>query len=183
MRPRWSLVLLGLVISAGVSVADNRPNIVLILADDLGFSDVGVYGSEIATPSIDTLAKRGIAFTNFHTAASCAPSRAMLLTGVDSHRAGVANNPAAIPPEQAHSPGYQGSLSPKVVTIAKLLSDGGYRTYMAGKWHLGLDQMPNSRGFIRSVSLADTGAGNWEQKPYLQLYDEARWFEDDAPCL
>ncbi|MCS5567911.1 MAG: arylsulfatase [Pseudomonadales bacterium] len=181
MHPCWSLVLLGLAISAGVSAADNRPNIVLILADDLGFSDVGVYGSEIATPTIDTLAKRGVAFTNFHTAASCAPSRAMLLTGVDSHRAGVANIPEAVPPEQAHSPSYKGSLSPNVVTIAKLLSDAGYRTYMAGKWHLGLDEMPNSRGFIRSVSLADTGADNWEQKPYLPLYDEARWFEDDAP--
>ena len=181
MRTHWSLISVGLVFSAGVSQADSRPNIVLILADDLGFSDVGAYGSEIATPTIDALANRGIAFTNFHTAASCAPSRAMLLTGVDSHRAGVANIPEAIPPEQAHSPNYRGSLSPNVVTIAQLLSDGGYRTYMAGKWHLGLDQMPNARGFTRSVSLADTGADNWEQKPYLPLYDEARWFEDDEP--
>ncbi|MEC9285848.1 MAG: sulfatase-like hydrolase/transferase, partial [Pseudomonadota bacterium] len=109
MRTHWSLISVGLVFSAGVSQADSRPNIVLILADDLGFSDVGAYGSEIATPTIDALANRGIAFTNFHTAASCAPSRAMLLTGVDSHRAGVANIPEAIPPEQAHSPNYRGS--------------------------------------------------------------------------
>ncbi len=181
MRAQCYLLFFGLVCAAGVVEADSRPNIVLILADDLGFSDVGVYGSEIATPTIDALAERGVAFTNFHTAASCAPSRAMLLTGVDSHRAGVANIPEAIPPEQAHSPNYRGSLSPNVVTIAQLLSDGGYRTYMAGKWHLGLDQMPNARGFMRSVSLADTGADNWEQKPYLPLYDEARWFEDDEP--
>ena len=181
MHKQWYLLFFGLVCAAAVAQTDNRPNIVLILADDLGFSDLGVYGSEIATPTIDALAERGITFTNFHTAASCAPSRAMLLTGVDSHRAGVANIPEAIPPEQAHSPNYRGSLSPNVVTIAQLLSDGGYRTYMAGKWHLGLDQMPNARGFERSVSLADTGADNWEQKPYLPLYDEARWFEDDEP--
>ena len=181
MYKQWYLLLVGLACAIGTAGADDRPNIVLILADDLGFSDVGVYGSEIATPTIDALAEQGISFTNFHTAASCAPSRAMLLTGVDSHRAGVANIPEAIPPEQAHSPNYQGSLSPNVVTIAQLLSNGGYRTYMAGKWHLGLDQMPNARGFTRSVSLADTGADNWEQKPYLPLYDEARWFEDDEP--
>ena len=104
MRAQCYLLFFGLVCAAGVGEADSRPNIVLILADDLGFSDVGVYGSEIATPTIDALAERGVAFTNFHTAASCAPSRAMLLTGVDSHRAGVANIPEAIPPEQAHSP-------------------------------------------------------------------------------
>jgi arylsulfatase/uncharacterized sulfatase len=81
-----------------------QPNIVVILADDLGYSDVGTYGSEISTPNIDQLALQGLRFSNYRTSASCAPTRAMLLTGVDSHRAGVANIAEALTPEQSHSP-------------------------------------------------------------------------------
>ena len=87
-----------------------RPNIVLILADDLGFSDLASYGSEIQTPTLSALAENGVSFTNYHTAASCAPTRAMLLTGVDSHRAGVPNIPEMIPPEQRQHAHYQGVL-------------------------------------------------------------------------
>jgi arylsulfatase/uncharacterized sulfatase len=161
------------------AVAD-RPNIVLILADDLGFSDTSPYGSEIATPTIATLADQGIRFTNHHTAASCAPSRAMLLTGVDSHRAGVPNIPEMLPPEQAQHPHYQGTLSRSVVTVATLLQDTGYHTYIAGKWHLGMkpDLLPSRRGFERTFILADSGADNWEQKPYVPIYDKANWFAD-----
>ena len=157
-----------------------RPNIVLILADDLGFSDIAPYGSEIQTPSLTALAANGMRFTNYHTAASCAPTRAMLLTGVDSHRNGVPNIPETIPPEQAEYANYQGTLSHGVVTIASLLQDSGYHTYMAGKWHLGKtpDLLPFRRGFERTVTMADTGADNWEQKPYLPIYDKANWFAD-----
>ena len=92
------------------SAEPERPNIVLILADDLGFSDVAPYGSEIATPAISALAEEGVRFTNYHTAANCAPSRAMLLTGVNNHLAGVANIPEMIAPEQREHPSYQGAL-------------------------------------------------------------------------
>jgi len=157
-----------------------RPNVVLILADDLGFSDVAPYGSEIATPAISALADQGVRFTNYHTAASCAPSRAMLLTGVDSHRAGVPNIPEMLPPEHAERPGNQGTLNRNVVTVATLLQDAGYHTYVAGKWHLGMepDLLPSQRGFERTFVLADSGADNWEQKPYLPIYDKANWFAD-----
>lgn len=157
-----------------------RPNVVLILADDLGFSDVAPYGSEIDTPTISALADEGVRFTNYHTAASCAPSRAMLLTGVDSHRAGVPNIPEMLPPEHARLSRDPGTLSRNVVTVATLLQDVGYHTYVAGKWHLGMesDLLPSHRGFERTFVLADSGADNWEQKPYLPIYDKANWFAD-----
>jgi arylsulfatase A-like enzyme len=157
-----------------------RPNIVLILADDLGFSDIAPYGSEIHTPALSALAEQGVSFTNYHTAASCAPTRGMLLTGVDSHRNGVPNIPETIPPEQAEHPNYRGTLGHNVVTIASLLQDSGYHTYMAGKWHLGKtpDLLPYRRGFERTVTMADTGADNWEHKTYLPIYEKANWFAD-----
>jgi len=157
-----------------------RPNIVLILADDLGFSDIGAYGSEIQTPSLDALAASGMSFTNYHTAASCAPTRAMLLTGVDSHKNGVPNIPESIPPEHQSHENYRGVLSRNVVTVASLLQDAGYHTYMAGKWHLGKapDELPYRRGFSRTITMADTGADNWEQKPYIPIYKKANWFAD-----
>ena len=163
-----------------VATARARPNIVLILADDLGFSDVAPYGSEIATPTISALAAEGVRFANHHTAASCAPSRAMLLTGVDSHRAGVPNIPEMLPPEQSQRSRDPGTLSRNVVTVATLLQDAGYHTYIAGKWHLGMepDLLPSHRGFERTIVLADSGADNWEQKPYLPIYDKANWFAD-----
>ena len=112
---------------------DKRPNVVVILADDLGYSDIKSFGSEIDTPNIDELASAGLRFSNHHSSASCAPTRAMLLTGVDSHRAGVANIAEAKTKAQASSPFYNGHLNDNVVTIASLLKDNGYHTYMSGK--------------------------------------------------
>jgi arylsulfatase/uncharacterized sulfatase len=161
----------------------NRPNVVLILADDLGYTDISPYGSEIKTPSIAQLAREGLSFTNYHTAANCAPARAMLLTGVDSHRNGVPNIPESIPPEQLAYDHYQGVLSDNVVTIASLLQDNGYHTYMTGKWHLGHTPtlLPSARGFDRTIAMADTGADNWEQRTYLPIYDQVNWYADGSP--
>jgi len=164
---------------------DARPNIVLILVDDAGFSDFGAYGSEIATPNIDALAARGALFSNFHASPVCAPSRAMLMTGVDSHLAGVGNLPETLPPEHRGAPAYLGHLADDVVTVASRLQAAGYRTTMAGKWHLGHEEphmLPPAHGFDRSFALDATGADNWEKRPYLPIYDDAPWFEDGEPA-
>jgi arylsulfatase A-like enzyme len=159
-----------------------RPNIVLILADDLGYTDISPFGSEINTPNIARLAAEGLSFTNYHTAGSCAPARAMLLTGVDSHRNGVPNIPEALPAEQMAYDHYQGVLNDKVVTLANVLQANGYHTYMTGKWHLGHtpELLPSARGFDRTIAMADTGADNWEQRTYLPIYDRANWYADGA---
>ena len=115
-----------------ISADTPRPNIVFILADDLGYSDLTSYGSEVNTPNLSALADQGLVFTNYHTGPNCAPSRAMLLTGVDSHLAGVPNIPEMIAPQQRVHQNYQGVLADDVVTVATLLEDAGYNTYMAG---------------------------------------------------
>ena len=182
MRLLTPLILISsLVLSCGsLANTQQRPNIVLILADDLGYTDLASYGSEIHTPNLTQLAQQGISFTNYHTGANCAPSRAMLLTGVDSHRSGVPNIPEMIPPEQAAYSHYSGTMGHNVVTVATLLQDAGYHTYLAGKWHLGNspDQLPSRRGFERTVALGASGADNWEQKPYLPIYKKADWYAD-----
>ena len=151
------LTLLGTSTLVSAQQSD-RPNIVLILADDLGYTDISPFGSEISTPNIARLAEQGLSFTNYHTAGSCAPARAMLLTGVDSHRNGVPNIPEQLSDEQRAYDHYQGVLSNKVVTLANVLQAGGYHTYMTGKWHLGHtpELLPSSRGFDRTIAMADT---------------------------
>jgi arylsulfatase len=142
-----------------------KPNIVVILADDLGYSDLGCFGSGIATPNIDALATHGRIFTNFYTAATCSPSRAMLLTGTDNHIAGLGNMAEHVIyfPEQVGQPGYEGFLNSKVVSVSQLLKNAGYHTYMAGKWHLGLtpEQSPTAKGFERSFALLDAAANHF----------------------
>jgi arylsulfatase A-like enzyme len=176
----WVSLLLMPTAAFAQSAGVQPPNIVLVLADDLGFADLGSYGSEIQTPNIDQLAASGLRFSNFHVAASCAPTRAMLMTGLDSHSVGVANIPEAIPEDQAHAPAYQGVLDTDVPTVAEMLRQAGYRTLMSGKWHLGManGERPSQRGFDRTFMLADTGADNWRQRSYLPIYAEANWFED-----
>ena len=166
------------------SAAPARPNIVLVVIDDATPTDLGAYGSEIATPNIDRLAARGVRFTNFRATPMCAPSRAMLLTGVDSHTAGIANLPESVPDSHAGQPGYLGHLADDVVTVASLLQRSGYRTYAAGKWHLGhtANSLPNTRGFERSLVVDATGADSWEQRPYLPIYDGTEWYEDGKPA-
>ena len=146
-------------------VPERKPNIVLILADDLGYSDLGCFGSEIATPNIDELAKHGQIFTNFYTAATCSPTRSMLLSGTDNHIAGFGDMAERVPnfPKEVGQPGYEGYLNSKVVSIAQLMKDDGYHTYISGKWHLGLtlDQSPYAKGFERSFALLDAYANHF----------------------
>ena len=169
------------VANTGAFAAESvRPNIVFILADDLGYTDIASYGSEVNTPNLSALAEQGLSFTNYHSAANCAPARAMLLTGVDSHLAGVPNIPEMLAPQQRKHANYQGVLGDDVVTVASLLESEGYHTYMAGKWHLGMapNKRPSRRGFQRTMAMMDSGADHWEQRPYLALYDQANWFAD-----
>ena len=154
-----------------------------VLADDVAFTDIEPYG-QIRTPTLSALAG-GIRFSNYHTAANCAPSRAMLMTGVNNHLAGVPNIPEMLSPRQRQGENYQGVLSKRVVTLASLLENAGYHTYLTGKWHLGSapDQLPSARGFERTFALMDSGADNWEQRPYLPIYDDANWYADGKRVL
>ncbi len=163
-----------------------RPNIVVLLADDWGFSDVGSFGGEIATPNLDALAQRGMRFSNFHVTASCSPTRAMLLTGVDNHRNGVGNMRETVPQEHLVSDGYLTVLNRRVATVANHLQDSGYRTYATGKWHVGKEphNLPNQRGFDRSLVQGDSGSDNWETaKRYLDLSDKVYWFKDGQEAV
>lgn len=155
---RLSAALAATSLLAGVATlkaAPARPNIVLILADDLGYSDFGCFGSEISTPNIDQLAKDGVAFTQFYNQARCCPTRAALMTGRYQHQVGIGemiDAYAAAARKAANSPAYQDHLSTNSPTMAELLRKAGYRTLMAGKWHLGKrpEEWPGHRGFDRS---------------------------------
>lgn len=164
--------------------APRKPNIIVILVDDAAFMDFGAFGGEARTPNIDRLAAAGAMMTNYHTSPLCSPSRAMLLTGMDSHRTGVSTIEEVLPPELKGKPGYTLRLEPGVVTIADRLKANGYRTLMSGKWHLGHGpgDLPNEHGFDRSLALDASGADNWAAKPYMPYYREAPWFEDGKPA-
>jgi arylsulfatase len=138
---------------------EDRPNILLIVADDLGYADLGVYGSDIQTPNIDALAASGLLSTQFHTAPLCAPTRAMLLSGNNNHVAGMARQ-GTIGVAGNPVDGYEASLSDRIVPFPRLLQSVGYNTYMVGKWHLGLteEKSPRAAGFSRAFNLLD-GAG------------------------
>ncbi len=161
-----------------------KPNFVLLLIDDAGFSDLGSYGGEARTPHIDLLAQRGAMFTSYHSSPLCSPSRAMLLTGIDNHRTGVATIPETLPADQQGKRGYSMHLEDGVQTVATRLKAEGYRSYMTGKWHLGngAGQLPDAHGFDRSFVLDASGADNWEQKPYMPYYTSADWYEDGKPA-
>ena len=116
----------------------DRPNIILILADDMGFSDIGCYGSEINTPNIDSLARDGLRFSQMYNAAVCSPTRAALLTGLNPHQAGMGDMAEATHVDlPGDPPAYAGYLNRNCVTVAEVLKSRGYRTLMSGKWHVG----------------------------------------------
>jgi arylsulfatase len=141
---------------AGAS-ASRRPNIVLIMADDMGFSDIGCYGGEVRTPNLDRIAQGGLRFTLFYNNAKCCPTRSALLTGLYNHEAGVGNMV-----ENLGTPSYQGFLNDRSVTIAEALKPAGYATLMSGKWHVGEKRphWPCDRGFDRYFGLI-SGSSNY----------------------
>lgn len=148
----WSMGLLGLF--SFIGWAADRPNIIVILVDDMGFSDVSCYGGEIPTPHLDALAKNGIRFSQFYNTGRCCPTRASLLTGLYAHQAGVGwmtNDQGA--------PGYLGRLNEHCVTLGDVMKSAGYFTAMVGKWHVGHDRggRPVDRGFLRSLNLEAGG--------------------------
>ncbi len=136
---------------------DRRPNIVVIMADDMGFSDLGSYGGEIETPHLDALAAGGLRFRQFYNAGRCCPTRASLLTGLYPHQAGVGHMV-----NDLGRPAYQGHLNSRCVTIAEALKEAGYATLMSGKWHVGEKRphWPVDRGFDEYFGLI-TGASNY----------------------
>ncbi|PSN70391.1 arylsulfatase [Corynespora cassiicola Philippines] len=167
--------------------AKERPNFLIILADDLGWSDTGCFGGEISTPNIDQLGYNGLRFTDFHTAALCSPTRAMLMTGTDHHIAGLGQLAEFIIRSPSHlgQPGHEGFLNDRVVTFPQLLRDGGYWTCMSGKWHLGLEkeQSPWAKGFDKSFALLPGCANHYGYEPPLKSKEEIPpFFSSNTAC-
>jgi len=169
--------------SAGVAPSPRRrPNILLIVADDLGYSDLGCYGGEIGTPILDSLAANGLRFTQFYTTARCCPSRASLLTGQYPHKVGVGH----MVTDLGH-PGYRGRLSENAATLAEVLKPAGYRTFMSGKWHVGTPD-PTRHGFEQYFGTLISAQSFWDSKQYLRLpqgslarsYDPDGFYGTDA---
>ena len=174
--------LLGAVLAA--QDAPRRPNIVVILSDDMGWSDIGCMGSEIATPNLDRLAADGLRFTQFYNTGRCCPTRASLLTGLYPHQAGVGHMTG----RDRGLPGYAGELNRECVTIAEVLHGAGYRTYACGKWHVSLNTGPGGarhdwplqRGFDRYYGTL-TGAGNYfDPSTLCRDNTPISCFDDDA---
>ncbi len=177
LRPLALTILL--LIPATTSVAQDKPNILLIVADDMGYSDIGPFGGEINTPNLSALASSGMLFTDFHTAPTCSPSRSMMFSGTDSHLAGLGSMGEMLTSNQKGSPGYEGHLNDRVVTIPTFLRDAGYFTAMAGKWHLGeeLEQDPSRSGFQKAYTMLTGGASHFDDEwmmyaNYTPIYRE-----------
>ncbi len=158
---------------------DARPNIVLIMLDDMGFSDIGCYGSEIRTPNLDSLAERGTRYTNFTNCARCCPTRASALTGLYPHQVGVGfmtygNRYNQAIYESVGAPQYQGHLNRHCVTIAEALGSSGYQTFMSGKWHVGTreGERPTDRGFDRFYGILGGACNYWRPDPENLRYGE-----------
>lgn len=185
MNPRSfaSLLALGTALlvsppARSAAAAPAQPNVLLILADDLGWSDLGCYGGEIKTPALDALAAGGVRFTQFYNSARCCPSRASLLTGLYPHQAHVGN---MTQDQGVGSPGYRGTLQADTVTLAEVLRDAGYHTSMVGKWHLHqakTDVKPTDRGFQEFYGMLGGYNSFWEESPFY-----TRWPKDRTPRL
>jgi arylsulfatase len=161
------------------SGADTWPNIVVILADDLGYSDIGCYGGEIATPNLDRLARDGVRFTNFYSCARCCPTRASLLTGLYPHQAGIGHMTAQTEKSRDHYrvlglDAYAGTLGSGCTTIAEVLRGAGYQTLLSGKWHVGQARpsWPVDRGFDRFYGLISGGCNYFSPEAHRLFVDQ-----------
>ena len=144
-----------------------KPNVLFIMADDLGYSDLGAFGGEIHTPNLDALTNEGRILTDYHTAPTCSPTRSQLLSGTDHHQAGIGSMAELIPAHLKGQPGYEGYLNNRSLSLAEVLHDNGYRTYISGKWHLGLTPETNAhvKGFDHSFTLLQGFDLHYKQAP------------------
>ncbi len=174
-----ALILLG----SHVYAQDSRSNILLIVADDLGYSSIEPYGSEIKTPFLNKIAEQSTLFTNFHTLPTCAPSRSVLMTGTDNHISGLGCQQGGATPRQEGQPGYEGHLNFTVATLPEQLLATGYRTYMTGKWHLGdqTEHAPYNRGFQETFSLISSGASHYADQIPLHPGDPTLYRRNGVP--
>lgn len=164
-----------------------RPNVLLIVADDLGYSDLGAFGSEIPTPHLDGLAAQGRLLTRHYVAPTCSPTRAMLMSGADNHLTGLGTMGEIVPhlPPVQGKPGYEGYLNERALSLPEILRDAGYHTYMAGKWHLGAapTQVPAARGFEASFALMEGGGSHFAPVAgQLIEADKVHYMEDQQPA-
>lgn len=168
----------------GAALAESRPNILLIMADDLGFSDLGSYGGEIDSPNLDELAEQGLRMSSFYTAPTCSPTRSMVMTGTDNHLVGLGTMQEVLPflPALQGRPGYEGHLNGRGHSLAALLGEAGYNTYLSGKWHLGraAEQDPLQLGFDRAFALLDGGASHFQPVPGSQVRVEQPTYREDG---
>lgn len=167
----------------GLSQTNEKPNIILILADDMGFSDLGCYGSEIHTPNIDSIAKQGLRFNQFYNGARCCPTRASLLTGLYAHQAGMGHMTDS-KLNQKGLPAYQPNINKSCITLAEALKIAGYKTLMSGKWHVG-DERPNwpiDRGFDRFYGMLSGASSYYSVTPNANN-GKNRLFVDDTTMI
>jgi len=178
MKPFYYIIILVMIISCNqetkkevkkeTETMSERPNILLLVADDMGLSDIGPFGSEIQTPALNNLADQGVLLSNFHVLPTCSPSRSVLLTGVDNHLTGLGAMGEMTSPKQKGKPGYEGVLNKTVAPLPEILNKAGYHTYMVGKWHLGEEEgyKPSNRGFEETFALLNGGGSHWpDQNP------------------
>lgn len=167
-------------INGSTPLNPGKPNFLIIVADDMGWSDLGFLGSAINTPHLNALAQQGVFLTDFYVAPSCSPTRSMLLTGVSNHAAGVGTMHRLQRPNQLDNLNYGAQLHDGVVTVAEALRSNGYRTMMAGKWHLALEdeQKPGNRGFDRSYGLVEGGASHFSDQKVITPWENVTYEED-----
>ena len=176
------LLIIGMSLQFSIlaSEQENRPNILLVLLDDVGYMDFSAYGSDTATPSIDELGTKGVMFSRYYTTPVCAPTRAALMTGQAPHQTGLATLPEILTDEMRELPAYSMRWSDDQQTIASRLKEAGYQTFVTGKWGIGTigKDLPNRFGFDRSWVLDSTGSSNYSARSYLPHYLDVQWYED-----
>ncbi len=167
---------------SATTMQPKRPNILIVVADDLGFGDIGPFGdARVSTPQLDAFSREALRMTNFHVQPTCSPTRAALLTGADNHRVGLGSMRETRDKRMETAPNYEGALNGHALTIAQVLKDNGYHTYMAGKWHLGAGPAnnPAAQGFERSFALAGGGGSHWDSHGLVgSMYPVSTFLKD-----